>query len=36
MYDVPYKSNVGSLMYAMVCTRSNVTSFVGRVFNLIA
>jgi hypothetical protein len=32
MYDVPYESNVGSLMYAMVCTWPNITSFLGLVF----
>jgi hypothetical protein len=36
MYDVRYKSNMGSLMYAMVCTRPNITSFVGCVFQYLS
>jgi hypothetical protein len=29
MYHVPYASIVGSLMYAMVCTRPNISHSMG-------
>ena len=29
MFHVPYASAVGSLMYAMVCTRPDITHVVG-------
>ena len=29
MHKVPYASVVGSLMYAMVCTRPNITHAIG-------
>ena len=29
MYKVPYSSTIGSLMYAMVCTRPNIAHAMG-------
>ena len=29
MSDVPYASSIGSLMYAMVCTRPNISHAMG-------
>jgi len=36
MKNVPYKSAVGSLAYAMVCTRPNIAHVVGVVSRFLA